>query len=255
MQNSDRTNQHTKCIVPPPLEDDELLAYIDGEAGPSVQAHLAQCGFCSGRLKAIEMFENGLQHAMYRAGCPPADALADYAMRLLMTSEHAQIENHIEGCPRCRGEVETLRAAFALDEPPVAAPPNEPAWERVKGFLHGLRDPLVRVLLPQPLAAAVQLKGRGSHAQIYMNGPVSVMLSAETIGDRLRVNGSIVDPDGEGRWNGGAVELTGQAGQRYVARIDDDEMFTLDVAQADTYSASLFSGDGYILRLENVELK
>lgn len=260
MVRRDKNDAIAECAAPPPLSDDDLLAALDGDVHAPVRAHLDRCASCSSRLESMRMFEQSLQSLMHRAGCPPADRLADYVMGSLIASDRAKIDQHLQGCVLCQREVEHLRAVFNLadiEESESAAP--EPVWQQVRGMFQSLEEQLVRILLPQPAPAYGQLKGSSgprNRLLTYASEPVSVMLALEKGVDGLKINGSIIDTKEQDRWRDSQVELVSLAeGQRrYVALVDDDEMFTLSAVAPGRFNLNVYALTGQILRLQDIEL-
>lgn len=250
----------TECIAPPALSDKQLQAALDGDADAKLQAHLERCAFCSGRLESLRIAEQLWFTTMHRAGCPPADQLADYAMGTLLPYNHTAVEQHLQQCVLCQKEVANLRAIFVLNEPEGGERLRASVGQQVRGFFHSMEEQLVRVLTLQPSTAYGQLKGKsGSHNRLlsYTNGTVSVMLSLEKVVDKVKINGSILDTAEQGQWHAGSVELVNLAeGQgRYLAVIDEDEMFTFDSVAPGRFRLSIYTVNGQILRLEDIELK
>ncbi|HVU12113.1 MAG TPA: hypothetical protein VHD90_12590 [Phototrophicaceae bacterium] len=248
-----------ECIAPPALSDEVLLAVLDGDPhSRQIDEHLDQCAYCRARLESMRMDEQALLNGLYRVDCPPADRLADYVMGSLMTSERMELEAHLQRCALCQSEVASLRAMLQVDtEPSAEQSPQEPVWGQMKDFFHALEDQLVRVLAPLPKTAYGQLKGSAHNRLLSYGGDaLSVMLSVEKVIDGLKINGSIIDTEGQNDWNEGLVELKGiDANQaRYIAVIDEDETFTFENVKPGSFHLSIFATNREILRLPQIEL-
>src|SRR3712207_3339421 len=98
-----------QCSSPPPLNDDQINAALDGDADPTVQAHLAECAGCAGRLAAARQFERQVRARLYRWDCPPPQQLADYHFGRVPPDDDRAIRRHLERCALCAAEVEDLR--------------------------------------------------------------------------------------------------------------------------------------------------
>jgi hypothetical protein len=256
MKTSDNTFPSVQCFAPPALTDDELLAAIDGEADSSIYSHLDRCAFCSAQLADIRDMEAALDRVMYRADCPPAEQLADYTMRLLMTSDAELIDRHIERCALCREEVTLLRATIAPKDLPSADPHGETIHARLKRLFQPLVGAQVRVLLPSRPPAYSGIKGVRQRSREYESDAITVMLSVQKTENQLKLNGSILDGERPGLWRGGYAEFAGVTrGQRvYAAAIDEDETLTLEGIAPGTYNANFYATEGTILRLHEIEL-
>ena len=258
MDRPENTGSSAECVAPPALNDENLLAVLDNDPhSGQIDLHLERCAYCRARLERMRMDEETLRKVMYRVDCPSADKLADYVIESLSLSESREIDQHLQSCSLCRKEVATLRAIVQVDEPQTAVkPPGEPIWEEVKGFFRDLEDQLVRLLLPQPSVAYGQLKGSAPQGRLlsYGSDALSVMLSLDKVIDGLRINGSIIDAEAQGKWNEGFVELNGADKQRYIALIDEDETFTFATVTPGQFSLSIFAETGEILRLQEIDL-
>ncbi len=259
MSTPENDNSAMECIAPPALSDEVLLAVLDGDPhSRQIDEHLEQCAYCRARLERMRMDEQSLLSGMYRVDCPPADRLADYVMDTLIMSERMKIEQHIHRCALCQREVASLRAILQVDdEPSMEQSPQEPAWEQIKGFFRALENQFVRVLTPLPKPTYGQLKGSAHNRLLsYGSDALSVMLSVEKVIDGLKINGSIIDTEGQSNWNEGLVELRGiEADQeRYITVIDEDETFTFERVKPGSFNLSIFATSGEILRLQKIEL-
>lgn len=97
-----------ECRLPEPLRDEQLLAYLDGEATPAVAHHLESCPACRARLQALSQSERRLLTTFYRRDCPPPLALGEYKLALLPSAEQLAIAQHVTQCPHCALEVAHL---------------------------------------------------------------------------------------------------------------------------------------------------
>ena len=104
-----------KCVAPDAIQDWELEAYGDGEAGTHVAEHLARCPACRARLAELVCFEQHLHQTLYRFDCPSANRLRDYYWGFLPANECQQVEAHLDACPHCRAELADL-AGFVASE-------------------------------------------------------------------------------------------------------------------------------------------
>lgn len=203
--------------------------------------------------------EQALDKLMYRASCPPAERLADYVMKTLTVSDRDTIDQHLPTCKLCRDEVGSLQSILIVDDA-LPEPIQEPLLQRVKSFFQMVEDQFVRILTPLPKLAYGQLKGSddpGTRVLSFGSGPVSVMMSVEKALDGVKINGSIVDTGETTQWAEGHVELVGVSAEqkRYLAHIDEDDMFTFESIVPGQYHLSVYAIDGEVLRLENLELK
>src|SRR5687767_10210544 len=80
---SDRARIMMECVDPPELNESQLLAYIDGDAGPAVAMHLARCPACRARAVQLGRLIGRMTVMLYRLDCPPAIDLGEYQLGLV----------------------------------------------------------------------------------------------------------------------------------------------------------------------------
>lgn len=116
------------CILPPELDDHELLMYLDGEADPHVTAHLEQCPDCRKRAERLTQWQAQLSVQLYRFTCPSPLELGEYHLGILPHDQAAAVTQHLAECPHCTREVAQLKNYLA-----ELAPSLEPSLlEQVK---------------------------------------------------------------------------------------------------------------------------
>ncbi len=122
-----------RCIIPPPLSDDDLSAVLDGLIDDRIQKHLETCPACAERLNQIRKLDLTLQQQLKRFECPSAQQLGDYYIRKLETEdnqmldaeEDQRIEQHLKHCPLCHNEINML--IQFLDDSPASTENTKPA--------------------------------------------------------------------------------------------------------------------------------
>jgi len=83
-------------------------------------------------------FEQRLTGMLYRYNCPTADELGDFVLDMVDAEMREVIQLHVQHCPLCREEIETLQAFLEKDDPPLqdmlpiddSAPTVEPSIRR-----------------------------------------------------------------------------------------------------------------------------
>src|SRR5690606_12728269 len=120
------------CVLPPELEDRDLLAYLDGQTTRRVLAHLEQCAHCRERANRLAQLQTQLTAHLYRADCPQPAELGEYHLNLLPAGRAAEVAAHLAGCPRCRQEVAQLQAYLGSLAPDLEPGLLDIARERVR---------------------------------------------------------------------------------------------------------------------------
>ncbi len=101
------------------LREEELIAYMDGEADGAVKQHIEDCDSCMARLEPYIALQEVLSRVLYRLHCPCSQALGDYHLGLLAEAEASAVREHLAECPYCTAEIETLRQFLAESEVPA----------------------------------------------------------------------------------------------------------------------------------------
>jgi hypothetical protein len=108
--------------------------------------------------------ERALQRRLYRFACPSPHALGDYEFGLVGAETRTGITAHLVDCPRCRDELDDLRA-FLAAEPAPASP----------GIAGRLRRAVANLLAP-PEPAFAGLRG-GVDAALLAYGTADVRIT------------------------------------------------------------------------------
>jgi anti-sigma factor RsiW len=100
-----------KCIAPDEITDEQLIAYIDGEADGATREHIRRCPYCAKRAHAYDLDQQALRALLYRAECPDAQALGEYylGVGLLSPADRAAIEEHLQACTLCAADLAKLK--------------------------------------------------------------------------------------------------------------------------------------------------
>jgi len=121
-----------QCSSPPGLDDQTLLAYLDGQAPESVAAHVEQCAYCRERAARLSREQKGLAALLYRNECPSPLELGEYHLGVLPATRAAAIEQHLPHCPHCRREIAQLEEYLASLEPAAQPDSLQKAVERAR---------------------------------------------------------------------------------------------------------------------------
>lgn len=153
-----------ECINPAEIQEGDLIAYIWGDARPTVTAHIAQCAFCAAETADLRLMEVAFQTALYRIDCPQTDTLLHYHLGMLSAKEQKQVQEHFVTCPNCRAEAQRFLPQ-----------PISPSWlERLSQAGRTVLE-AVQVAQMQPVLA---LRGE-VHQKLYQVGKYQLVLATE----------------------------------------------------------------------------
>ena len=93
----------------PIFKDEQLLAYLDGEADPDVAAQIEASAADKRRAGELAGLQSRLISRLYRATCPDSEILGEFHLGLLPDQQARAIEAHLRDCSPCVHELVQLR--------------------------------------------------------------------------------------------------------------------------------------------------
>jgi hypothetical protein len=165
-----------ECIAPPPLRQADLLRYQDESATrPEVTRHLAECIYCRQQAERLAELQRSLRAGLYRRQCPPAQALGEFQLDLLPAEEETVIRRHVERCPHCRQELESLDDFMTVTQDELKVE-SAPRWRKIIAQL--ISPPSQGPSLGAQTSPA--LRGAGAdNATAYVADDVQVSLAVQ----------------------------------------------------------------------------
>jgi anti-sigma factor RsiW len=165
------------CVLPPKPADDELLAYLDGEADPGVTAHLERCPYCRKRAEGLARQQARLLRQLYRVACPSPHELGEYHIGHLSSTRAAEVAQHLTSCPHCTRELAQLDAFLA-----EGAPTREPgALDRVAQRIRVVVARLISSTAggPRPAPALAGVRGETQGPLVYQAEGAQLLLEIQ----------------------------------------------------------------------------
>jgi hypothetical protein len=101
----------------PEIDDEQLLAYLDGQADPEVVTQIERTEIYLKRAQALARVQNRLVAQLYRLECPETIELGEYHLGMLSREQTRAIEQHLRVCPHCSREIAELREQLAEEQP------------------------------------------------------------------------------------------------------------------------------------------
>ena len=96
------------CVNPAEIQDDDLMAYVDGVADEATARHIRRCPACARRAEELATLQAALTAKLYRFSCPTPDQLIAYQRGELRGSERLAVAQHLRQCPHCARELAAL---------------------------------------------------------------------------------------------------------------------------------------------------
>lgn len=159
------------CIEPPAPETVVLLAYLDGDGGPEIAAHMDRCPFCRRRVEDMRQWQISLGARLFRAACPPSLEIGEYHLGLLSPERQLAVAQHLLDCPHCAAELADLRGFVADLGPLPQAGPLAQARKQAQSFFARL---VGGGSTAQPLALG--LRGDEAAPLIFEAGDAQIIL-------------------------------------------------------------------------------
>jgi len=167
-----------RCESPPELDDQRLLAYLDGEGDPQVLAHLQRCSFCREKAKRLARVQGQLAARLYRAACPRSEQVGEYHLGLLDADRAASIGMHLEECPLCRRELAQLRGFLGELAPQVQLGTRERLQIWIAQLVRRV-DEAYPPPAPSLVPAYASVRGVEGAPAIYRAGDAQLTLEAQ----------------------------------------------------------------------------
>jgi hypothetical protein len=165
------------CTAPPALSDSQLLTYLDGEAGPEIQGHLARCAACQQRADRLGQLQESLRSRLFRQLCPESSELGELQLGLLPQGRVQAVEEHLTACPHCTRELAALSGYLAELAPTLERSLVEQVVEKVKVLVARLVQGGQTGMAFAPVAAGI--RGGDSGPLIYEAGDVQIVLDLQ----------------------------------------------------------------------------
>ena len=170
------------CEFPPELDDSALLAYLDGEAGRQVVAHLERCPHCREKAIRLARLQNRLTAELYRLACPSTVELGEYHLGVLLPEQAEAVARHVAECPHCSRELAQLEGYLAELAPALEPGPLERAREQIRVLIARLLDRNSgRGPFGQPAMAPAYagLRGGEKEPHLYQAGDIRIAVEFE----------------------------------------------------------------------------
>ncbi len=166
--NNDDAEQH-------PLEEGDLLAYLEGAAPPDIAHRIAHTPELMAEVARLQMMDVLAHEAQQQVDVPDIDVLLLYQAGLLDEEERQQVEQQVRRYPACQHELDRL----ALPPHTPAAPtPTQLSGLLEKATQAGKRW-LEALLLPAPMQPAFAVRGAEQRRLVYEAEAYQIILAVE----------------------------------------------------------------------------
>lgn len=226
-------------MSPHPLDADQVLAYVDGDASPEAALHIQGCADCRALARDYGATQRRLRGILSRFACPSPNALGEYELGIATAEPRHQLAAHVSECSRCQEELRALRALLRED---LVAPSERP--------LERLRR-MVATLVAPPAAAFAALRGGESESRTYRADDVMITVGPGPIltsNQPLSLAGLIWRDTGDpSEVVAGSVRLVQADGTEEAAEIDDLGGFAFDRVRPGIYELRILLDDTLII--------
>lgn len=231
------------CISPPELDDEQLLAHLDGEADEQIEDHLAQCEHCRVRAEALNQAQKALTARLYRVDCPSPEELGEYQLGMLAAEQRTSMARHLMTCPHCRLEVEQIKIYLSELAPAARTSPLEQVRVLVAKLI-GQGEAGERADAPGFAPAYAALRGGGEGPITLEADGVLIVLDLEAGREgSVTIQGQVAADD-QARWTGAQVEAHQEGEVRMTTTVDDLGAFRLEALPPGPTELHFIPGSG-----------
>lgn len=234
------------CVIPPELDDRQLLAYLDGKADQETISHVQSCAYCRHKAEKLDHFQKDLITQLYRQTCPSPMELGEYHFHLSQPSQMLIIRQHLRECPHCARELAQLES-FLGDRP--LKPENGMAG-RAKLLIARLAGS--QELTFTSASAALRGEGRGP-LTFAVDGIVIALNIQPAAAGRMNILGQVAADD-QDDWNGAPVELRQDEKLQATSTVDDLGAFHCEGIMPGQQELRITSRNGSIVVMANFEV-
>jgi hypothetical protein len=240
------------CISPPELDDQQLVAYLDGAADETITDHLKRCPYCREKAQGLSRWQKRLKTRLFRTSCPPALELGEYQMGMLSGARAMAIAKHIVECPHCSREVKQLQT-YLRDEVADEPKPAKPIGQELKDGLTGLIGVITGQVLGGLKPAAMGVRGKARQPITIEAGDVHVVLDVQSGTEgRVTLWGQIASEELDD-WTRAQVELW-QAGEpQRTTSIDEIGTFRFEGVLSGPTELLITSSSGKAISVPNID--
>lgn len=234
----------TNCKIPPELDDQQLLAYLDNpDANQDTARHLEQCPHCRQKAGAFETFQKRLGARLYRSTCPSTMELGEYHFRMLSPNQTLIVAQHLRECPHCAKEISVLKGF--LDESSVRPDSLKP-----------IKNLFARLVSGTPGTGSIQafpaLRGQVKELPIFEAEGIMITMDIQASPNgQVSILGQVAADD-QDRWTGATVELDQAYVTPLVTSLDDLGAFTFEALYPVSVQITVTSQHGIAVQTEKV---
>ncbi len=234
------------CVFPPELDDQQLLAYLDGEADEKIASHLKGCVYCRQKAETLDRLQKRLITQLYRLTCPSPIELGEYHLHMLPASQMLVIGQHLRQCPHCAREIAQLESF--LNDRTLA--PKDSLLGRAKLLVARLVGGGELTFTPTPAA----LRGEGKGPITFAAEGIIIVLDIQaTTEGKVNILGQIAADD-QDDWTGALVELRRENLLQLSTTVDDLGAFRCEGVIPSQQELRIIPKNGSIVVVSNFEV-
>lgn len=233
----------TNCVLPPALDDTQLLAYLDEpQISQETAHHIEICQHCRLRAENLKRYQKRLTTELYRITCPSPMELGEYHLRTLTAPQRLVVAQHVRECPHCMQEISRL------DEFLREFIPRGPILNAAKVFI----GRLVSGGTQSGFQDSPALRGAAKPLPIFETEGVVISLDLQQgLHGEISILGQMAADD-QDQWTGATVELKQTFLTPLYSSIDDLGAFKFDNVDPGSLQMIITSLDGTVIQTEAV---
>ncbi len=234
----------TNCVLPPELDDTQLLAYLDDpQTSQETAHHIDICPHCRLRADNLQRYQKRLTTELYRITCPTPMELGEYHLRTLTAPQRLVVAQHLRECPHCIHEISRLEEFLSeltprsdvLDAARIlfarlVSGGTQTGYSQASPALRGATKPLP-IFETEGVVISLDLQ-QGLHGETSILGQMAA--------------------DDQDQWTGATVELKQAYLTPMYSSIDDLGAFKFDNVDPGPLQMTITSPDGTVIQTEAI---
>ena len=217
-----------------PLQEGDLLAYLDGDASHEVVLAIEQDAALQAQVEELRQAELLFGLSLAQRDCPDTDSLLEYQVDLLEGKAYTAIAAHLVTCRYCQAEMRDLAAGIAWEEVEAATPAPAPKLNWRDALREVGRRLLELTLLPQAQQPMYALRGE-SRQLVFSAESFQVIISINQQPDQqFKLEGQLINLADPLAMPSGLVTFRTDSTDPINTLLDEFGHFELEVEKADS---------------------
>jgi len=199
-----------------PLDEGDLLAYLDGDAPHEVVRAIEQDAALLAQVEELRQAQMLFGLSLAQRNCPDTDSLVEYQANLLDGKVHDAIAAHLVTCTYCQAEMSELAVGIVWEEAFESDPEPAANWQEV--LREAGRQLVELVLQPQARRPTYALRGT-SRQLVFDSADFQLILTIKSSPNQVAIEGQLLN----------LMDPLAMPDGKVILRVDDDEAVSAEI--------------------------